>query len=141
MTKFKTFFMSLFICLSVSFFLTHCSEDSTSSNSSGLVGNWELTKMTIEVNGIKMEYTPAQLNYFITLTISDDGTYSITTIDEEGTTNTSGTWTAQGNKLIIVEDGVTQEADYSLSGNKLIISFEEENEGEIITITQEFTRK
>ncbi len=33
------------------------------------------------------------------------------------------------------------EVNYSLSGNRIIFSFEEEDERTILTITQEFTRK
>ena len=142
MTNFKLFLTSLIISLFSCFFLITCSDDnSTSSGSASLIGSWELTKLTVESNGVKMEFDPSDVDFALTLTINDDGTYSITENDEGDITNLNGTWTRQGDKITIVEQGVTQEITYTLQGNKLIFMFEEEEEGFIVNITQEFIRK
>ncbi len=123
------------------FFLTHCSDSSTGSGSSGLVGTWELTKLTMQTSFVKLEYNPSEIGLSISLEINEDGTFSITEIEEGETTNSSGTWTTDGNKLIVVEGGQTLEFNYSLSRNKLIMSFEENDDGITVSVTQEFTRK
>ncbi len=141
MGKFKLYFLSLTICLFAGPFLTHCSDNSTGSGSSGLVGTWELTKLTMETSFVKLEYNPSEIGLSITLEINEDGTFSITEIEEGETTNSSGTWTTDGNKLIVVEGGQTLEFNYSLSRNKLIMSFEEDDDGITVSVTQEFTRQ
>ncbi len=141
MSKLKLYFLSLTIWLFAGAFLTHCSDSSTGSGSSGLAGTWELTKLTMETAFVKLEYNPSEIGLSITLKINEDGTFSITEIEEGETTTSSGTWTTDGNKLIVVEGGQTLEFNYSLSRNKLIMSFEEDDDGITVSVTQEFTRQ
>ncbi len=141
MSKLKLYFLSLTICLFAGIFLTHCSDNSTSSGSSGLPGTWELTKLTMETSFVKLEYNPSEIGLSITLEINEDGTYTTTEIEEGETTTSSGTWTTDGNKLIVDEGDEPIEFNYSLSRNKLIMSFEGEYEGIPAAITQEFSRQ
>jgi len=140
MIKLKSVFLILNILLMASFFLFTCSE-STSPEEETLIGTWKLTKMKFVISGITMEFDPEEQGLSITLTIRDDNTYTSVTTDEEETTTVNGTYSTSGNKLMFTENGVTSEVEYSLDGNKLKISFEEEEEGETFTLIQEFTRQ
>jgi len=140
MIKLKSVFLILNILFMASFFLFTCSE-STGPGEETLVGTWKLTKMKFVFTGITMEFDPEELDLSITLIINSDNTYSSVTIDEGETTTVDGTWSTSGKNLIITENGETSEVEYSLNGNKLKISFEEEEEGETFTIIQEFTRQ
>jgi len=134
--------MNLAVLVFIGFFLPNCSDDNaTGSSGTGLVGVWELTKMTMVGSGFDVTVDPSDINFSLTLTINSNGTFTTTENDDGITRNTNGTWTTNGNKFIIVEDGETSEVNYTLSSNKLVVIFEEDDDGTIITITQEFTRK
>jgi len=142
MIKLKSVFVILNIILIISFFLFTCSE-STGPDEENLVGTWKLTKMKFVYAFFTVEVDPTdpEVDLSMTLTIKSDNTYTLVTTDEGETTTVNGTWSTTGNKLMITENGEIIETEYSLDGNKLKISFEEEEEGETFTLIQEFTRQ
>ena len=92
-----------------------CDNNSTESSVHPLVGIWETTEVT-----------------FI---FGEDETLTFTSIIEGEIETDSGTWSATGNKLTVVMDEKTTVCDYSISGNILILTFEETEDG-VTTISE-----
>ena len=103
-----------------------CNNSSTGDNVNPLVGTWEATEMKVTMEGMEMsmDVGPGTDMGSMTYTFNADGTLNMTTIDEEGTENASGSWSTTGNKLTIIdeEDSESIEFDYSLTGNTLVLS-------------------
>ena len=134
----------MLICISLICCLyTGCTEKSESTGPEGnsLVGTWMLTKMSMVFAGFTVDIDPAETGLMITLKINADGTYSSATTDEGVTTTVNGTWSSNNNVLTVTEDGETSEMDYSLSGDELIFTFDEEDDGQTFTMIQEYRRQ
>jgi hypothetical protein len=103
-------------------------DDNPSSSSSDLIGTWSLTAMSENGDNIPPEYFGE-----VTVTINDGGTG---TVIEDGVTS-NFTWSVSGNKLTVTEDGETRIMDFSVSGNTLTLTFREIY-GDDSTGTEEF---
>ena len=138
----KHSFLLLIILIFSSTFFMACSEDSTGPDNDSILGEWVLSKISMEMGSYKVEYTPEEMDFYMMLEINENNTYTSMTVEEGDTIYSNGTWTTKGNKLTITEIGMTMERTYSCSASKLTIRYEDENdEGEIIIIIQEFIRK
>jgi heat shock protein HslJ len=79
----------------------------------GLEGTWKATSL----NGV-----PIPAGYTATITLSGNGTYTGTFLEEGLTVTEVGTWSASGNTLTTTFEGETETVTYTLSGNTLILS-------------------
>jgi len=110
------------------------------SGSSGLVGTWKLTKLSVVTSTGSTTLTEAQLallNFSIIFELKSDNTYVMTEVDEGSTTSETGSWQATDKTLTVTSGDITQTFNYTLSGNKLSVSFSEGQE----QYTQEYTRQ
>jgi len=84
-----------------------------SGGGGGIEGSWKATSF----NGL-----PLPSGVALSLTLSDNGTYSATTTYEGVTATEVGTWSTSGNQLITVHEGETESVTYTLSGNTMVLS-------------------
>ena len=101
-----------------------CSNDDSDNDFNPLVGSWKFTQSE---QGLEFSLT-ATFNSNLT------GIFS-TVIVFNGETETeieNFTWSTDGNKLTILEDGEIDVSTYSISGNKLTIT----SDGESIVLTR-----
>jgi len=119
-------------------FFAGCGDDNGNGPAGNeLIGTWEMTKITAEVSGVSMTFTPEEADLYMTLIINSDNTIEMTKIQGGITENGSGTWDTSEKKLILQGDEGATITDYTITGNILIISYWEE--GTFYTI--EFTKQ
>ncbi|MHB8906168.1 MAG: lipocalin-like domain-containing protein [Melioribacteraceae bacterium] len=118
----------LFVLVGISFLvlMENCKSDEgnpTESATSSLVGTWVLTKITVMNGAASIEMTPAQAQIESTIIARADGTYTGTIIQQGVVTTESGTWSSDGKKITFkMQDGTVRVSDYTLTGNKLVVS-------------------
>lgn len=105
-----------------------------------IVGNWELTKMTISGQGITLDIDPAEAGIALTMSYKADGSYTITSSSEDGAESESGTYVYNETSSIITL--TTDDYSYSftvgsISKDELVITQNEEG----TTISMYLTRK
>lgn len=109
-------------------------------SSDPLVGMWTITSLSGTAGGTVITLTASDGQVTGTMTFSDNGTmsgsFSISFMGETDTQILSGTWSASGNQLTVVEDGESQTITFSISGNTLSLSFPEDDG----TITMSLTK-
>ena len=111
-----------------------CGNNSTESSVHPLLGIWETTEVTFPEENVSLIEIMDE-NISITFIFGEDETLTFTSIIEGETETDSGTWSATGNKLTVVMDEKTTVCDYSISGNILILTFEETEDG-VTTISE-----
>jgi hypothetical protein len=118
----------LFVIVGISFLVLteSCKKDDSSpteSSTASLVGTWVLTKITIIQGSSTLEMTPAQAQVESTIIARADGTYSATLKNQGVVTTETGTWSTDGKKVTFkVQDGTVTTLDYTITGNKLVVS-------------------
>ena len=113
-----------------------CDKNSTESSVDPLVGVWEGTELTESNDETSVTYQlndPTSDIGTITYIFGADGICSNTSVTSYGTESDSGTWSSTGGKLTIIDDGLTEVIDFTLSGNTLTLTFVED--GVTFTIT------
>ena len=134
----KIFIKLAFSMLSAVLMFTGCGNDNgTGPSGSDLIGTWEMTKITAEVSGVSMTATPEEADIYITLIIKSDNTIEMIKIQGSITESETGTWNTSEKKLILQGNEGSTVADYTTTGNKLIITYWEEE----TFYTIEFTKK
>ena len=95
----------------------------TETETASLVGTWVLTKITVPSGGASLEMTPAQAQVESTIIAKADGTYTATIVMQGISSTEIGTWSTDGKKITFkLQDGTTRISDYTLTGNKLVVS-------------------
>lgn len=129
--------LTVFIAL----FFINCGDDNPAASAEeSLVGTWVLTKMTATSSEGTLTFTPEQIS--VTVTIKSDHTYQATIIQQGITTTETGTWSISGNTVTFTDsDGESTAVTFTIEGNELTITFTETDNGEQVTIVQEFVRQ
>ena len=95
-----------------------CDNNSTGSNINPIVGIWEWVSTTNTIQdyhqGSNSE-TITNNDIIVTYTFNQDGTYNYGEME--------GTWTTNSNTLILLSNGDSNEYDYSINNNTLLISY------------------
>jgi hypothetical protein len=118
----------LFVLVGISFLvlIESCKKDEsgpTESTTSSLVGTWVLTKITILNGSSSFDLTPAQAGIESTIIARTDGTYTATLKNQGVTSTENGTWSTDGKKITFkLQDGTTTTLDYTITGNKLVVT-------------------
>lgn len=151
----------LIILLIFSFAMVSCKKDSTTGpTSSPIVGTWNVVDMVwglllttnsnqvaTAIPGVTSEInitanTPTFVQFLFddddidagisTINFKNDGTGTVTTIDDYGTENEDFTYTTDGDQITVNEDGEITVFEYSIDGNTLTLTISEDwCEGEI----------
>lgn len=105
-----------------------------------IVGNWELTQMTLSGQGMTIDVDPAEAGIALTVSFKTNGSYTITSSSEDGAESESGTYVYNETSSIITL--TTEGYSYSLtvgsiSEEELVITQNEEG----TTISMYLTRK
>lgn len=121
------------------FALTSCEKEPAEL----IVGKWTMTTININYGGISMDFTPSEMDMVATFTFKADGTGSL--LDGENTEAMPFTYRmlTEGDKqlLSLTLDGETILFDVlTLSDESLVLSQEENEDGESIKTTMTFTR-
>ncbi len=152
----KTFYC-LITSLVISVFLSFGCSSSDSNPTGGtdaLVGTWDVTTVTITMEGGSPipPIAAADLSTWVTLfpelgsipstiILNADGTYNVTYASGD---NETGTWTATENTISVTAQGETEADDlpYTLSGNTATITFSVDNpEMGTVTIQILYTKR
>ena len=123
----KNSWYKILVLLLFSFIFVTCSDDDDDnptgpegdlSIDQGLVGTWDLTKITTSATGTPLEFSPAQAGIALTSTFSADGTFQSTTTTSDGVEVDSGTWGVKDGILHLKIEGEEEETSaYTLNGN------------------------
>ncbi len=110
-----------------------------------LTGIWKLYKSTTFYGSLtdpdSSNATTLGSDFSFTLSIKDN-TWTTDFVSLGKTESSSGTWSVSGNTITIKEQGEPDEtSDYSISGNKLIITSSETIDGYTTFEVAEFTRQ
>ena len=121
------------------FALTSCEKEPAEL----IVGKWTMTTININYGGISMDFTPSEMDMVATFTFKADGTGSL--LDGENTEAMPFTYRmlTEGDKqlLSLTLDGETILFDVlTLSDESLVLSQEENADGESVKTTMTFTR-
>lgn len=121
------------------FALTSCEKEPAEL----IVGKWTMTTININYGGISMDFTPSEMDMVATFTFKADGTGSL--LDGENTEAMPFTYRmlTEGDKqlLSLTLDGETILFDVlTLSDESLVLSQEENEDGESIKTTMTFAR-
>lgn len=145
----------LIILLIFSFAVVSCKKDSTTGSTSGsIVGTWNVVgavmglllttnsnQVATGIPGVIAETNiPANTPTFVqflfddddiddgisTIDFKNDGTGTVTTIDDDGTENENFTYTTAGDQLTINESGDITVFEYSIDGNTLTLIISED---------------
>ena len=136
----KKSIISMAVAAIVSLFaLTSCEKEPAEL----IVGKWTMTTININYGGISMDFTPSEMDMVATFTFKADGTGSL--LDGENTEAMPFTYRmlTEGDKqlLSLTLDGETILFDVlTLSDESLVLSQEENEDGESIKTTMTFTR-
>lgn len=136
-------FISIFLFLSI---LMNCDDDkSPTSADNSIIGTWELTKLTIvtttETTVIDESLLSAMGAYW-TLTIKSNNEFESDYNLEAGPENETGMYSTSGNTLTVnFDSGGSDTFNYTLDGNKLTLTWTEEDDGETENLTADFSRQ
>ena len=122
------------LCLFL-FIICACSEDENpveSKNDKALVGNWKLTKMRSEYQGVSETLTEDQLDSLglvWTIKLEDDGTVDQSTNMSGPLATMPGSWITSANKLSLTLTGPSSDTstivyEYSVDGEILKLSWQ-----------------
>jgi hypothetical protein len=118
--------LSVLVGISFLVLIENCKSDGgspTESATASLVGTWVLTKITIMNGAASLEMTPAQAQIASTIIAKADGTYTATVTNQGVASTESGTWSTDGKKITFkLQDGTIRVSDYTITGNKLVVS-------------------
>ena len=95
-----------------------CDKNSTGSNINPIVGIWEWVSTTNTIQDYhqgSITETLANNDLDVIYTFNQDGAYIYGEMD--------GTWTTNSNTLILLSNGDSNEYDYSINNNTLLISY------------------
>jgi len=113
--------------------LTNCDNDGpTTPSETGLVGTWDLVRLTIVTSSDTTTYGPDEITPW-TLELKSDSTYVSTRMEGGSPDVETGPWSVSGDTFILGD----QEAIYELEGDKLTITVEVPG----ITYIEEFNRQ
>ena len=115
-------------------------EDKKAEEEDPLVGIWEMTKVTFTIEGTTVTIEADDQNNE-TYIFNENGTYSYSGEMDGEPDSGSGTWTATGNKLTLIEDGETIIIDYSISGKTLTMSYSDTDDGVTVSFTIEYEKQ
>jgi len=125
------------ISLSVLFFV-NCGDDNGNGPAEHeLVGTWELTKITIIVSEVTTTLTPELADMYMTLVVNADNTFSMTQTQEGVTETDTGTWDPSESKAVFTVEGETIIVDYTVTGNKVTLSYWQEGQNVILEFTKQ----
>jgi hypothetical protein len=136
----KKSIISMAVAAIVSLFaLTSCEKEPEDL----IVGKWTMTTINITYGGISMDFDPSEVDMAATFTFKADGTGSL--LDSENTEAMPFTYRmlVEGDKQLLsfTLDGETILFDVlTLSDESLVLSQEENEDGESIKTTMTFTR-
>ena len=145
----------LIILLIFSFALVSCKKDSTTGSTSGSIdGTWNVVDLafgfllTTNSNQVVTAIpgwvagtnipanTPTFVQFLLdsddfdggisTINFENDGTGTVTTIDDDGTENENFTYTTDGDQLTINENGEITVFEYSIDGSTLTLTISED---------------
>jgi len=138
--NYKFFFLIILTAAIIS-----CSDDDDSSTApegnaeidNALVGTWVLTKILAPI-----ATTPEAAGISLTALFNEDGTLELTTVDSEGTSINTGTWsTSSGTITITIEGEEPGSSAYTVDGNTATIDgFPVSFQGSVIMASLEFTK-
>lgn len=138
---FSLYFIFLIICI------TNCNNNNSVepdlSIDLNLIGTWDLTKISTNVAGQNINYTPEEAGVNSTVIFKEDFTFESVSINQDTTINETGTWTASAGILTITIVGKTpQTTPYTLDKNKIYIGklVNIENSGQVFA-TAEYTKR
>ena len=120
--KWMKWFLILVVGITVGLAAAGCG--SSDDNDDPLVGTWRATTY----NG-----QPMPTGISMTMTLSDNGTFSATTAVGADVETETGTWSAANGVLTTASDGETDDVPYSVSGDTLTFG----TPGDIFTATRE----
>jgi len=133
MNKAKTIIVPILSALIFLLILIACEDNSPAKTEDdlGLVGSWEVTKMSSEYQGETVTYTESQLDsigLIWTLDIEEPGTVVQTTNMSSPIVSMPGTWKTSGNKLTLnltAPNGEVGEMvyQYAIDGNILKLNW------------------
>ena len=109
--------MKKLILLSI-LLIVGCKDNSTGSNTNPIVGVWEWVSTTNTIQDYhqgSITETLTNNDLETTYTFNQDGTYIYGEME--------GTWTTNSNALILLSNGDSNEYDYSINNNTLLISY------------------
>ena len=147
MSKQKSIIVVLISLAFIMSFFTNCDKDKSpvKPDEGSIVGDWKLTKITIETANETTILTEDLLNLigaYWTLKIKSDNTFESNYNLESGPEIETGTWSISGNKLTITfASGGSETFEFSLDGNTLILKWTDTEDGVEEKITAEFTRQ
>jgi len=123
-----------------------CSEDEEESNplsarESAIVGTWVLTKVTVTDLSGTYELTPQQANMSMNLVARSDKTFSMNSTMNGETDNYSGTWSLNGDFIVLASEGETELIPYTIEGNKFTITTYQQQDDILISAVLEFTKQ
>lgn len=111
----------LFILLILFTFLG-CDKDDPVEPENLILGNWELSFISLTMGTSKTDYTPETASLWITLTVNKDNTFSMVIKNPSGTTNDGGTWQESSNRLMIkYNDGRNMDFNYKIENGILTL--------------------
>ena len=123
-----------------------CSEDEEESNpltarENAAVGTWVLTKVTVtDLNGT-YELTPQQANMSMILVANSDKTFSMNTTMNGETNNATGTWSLNGDFIVLSSERETELIPYTIEGNKFTITTYQQQGDILISAVLKFTKQ
>jgi hypothetical protein len=124
--------------------LTGCSKSNPAAPSSGnpLVGTWNMTqRITINANG-SADTLKASATVSEAYVISSNNTYSLTQNLPTSSGTMSGTWSAQGDTISLVNFVVgTQKCAYAISGSALTLTYTETLGLQAWTIVEKYAKQ
>lgn len=129
----KFFILTALIAL---FGVTSCEK----APSKAIVGSWKAEKTEISYGGVDLTLTMEEVGYNLTATFNEDGTGTFI-YDEGGESDAEVfTYAANGKTLTITSYGETEVIPYEINGKDLILSYTEEEEGEVLNAKMYFKK-
>jgi hypothetical protein len=138
--KAKTIFYFLTFTL---IFLISCEDKKDDKkNNDPLIGTWEAVSMSVTLADGTFFSVPVGAGMSMTLEIKEDGTFTMTQVEDGETEVSSGTWSADDDTITITESSGTEMMNYEVSGDTLTLSITEYDDdlGGAVTITIEFRK-
>ena len=115
-------------------FIAGCDNNSTQSSVNPLVGIWEASEMTMSIEGMAITIElndPTSDIGTVTYIFGADGVFTTTSVSSYGTESENGTWSSTGGKLTLIDidDEETSVYDFTISGNTLTLTGEDNEDG------------
>ncbi|MBA7542004.1 hypothetical protein ES705_34320 [subsurface metagenome] len=135
MSNFRVSIVAILLAVILYLLSGGCSKDESPTepqSNMALVGNWKLTKMSSEFQGVTDTFTESQLDsvgIVRTFKIEDDETVEQTTNLSGPLVTMSGTWSTSTNQFTMILTGPTGETgtlvyEYVIDGNILKLNWE-----------------